>query len=368
MALTIFSAANEAEGTAQSRERAADYSLFREAARVIDKNAVFADGEIRWNGNARESIRTYLHERDAYSDYLTREEYSRFKEIQGNSYIGIGMEIEKARDGGIICFPLRSGPAWKAGVLPGDRLEKIGNVPVLGKSLFAVADMTRGKEGSRVDLTVRSEKGKAKRLTAIRSRITWGNVSKQRRGRFLLIWINGFDNDTKRDLEKALKGSSANTPLVIDLRGNRGGNLIAAIDSAELFLPKDATVFGIKTRSAAKFYRTFDRGPYALSPVYIWQDGKTASSAEVFTAALTNNGRAVSIGARSYGKGSRQDVIPLEDGSALVLTTGYLKTPAGELFNGRGLAPTYPLDAKSPGHAGYWIMTKKLFHNQESKR
>ena len=184
--LAIFPAICGAEGIQRDKASDADYRLYLEAVKKINKHAVFADEKIDWNGNARDSIGTYLHKKDAYSDYLTKEEYSRFKEIQRNNFVGIGMEIEKAPDGGILCFPLISGPAWDAGVSTGDRLEKIDGVPVRGKSLFGIAAMTRGRDGSRVDLTVRSEKGEEKRLAVIRSRITWESVSKQRRGDFSL--------------------------------------------------------------------------------------------------------------------------------------------------------------------------------------
>jgi carboxyl-terminal processing protease len=128
--------------------------------------------------------------------------------------------------------------------------------------------------------------------------------------------------------------------LILDLRGNAGGDFFAAIDAAMLFVPKGATIVSVRSRSGFRSYaNTMASAKAPLGRVFVWQNEGTASAAEVFLAALTENGGAVSVGRRSFGKGTRQDIIELHDGSALIMTTGILLTPQGVEYDGRGLPP-----------------------------
>ena len=336
--------------------------LYREAVSRIDEYAVFADPGTTGKEIAREGIGSYLHRMDPHSEYLTLQEFARFREVKANNYVGVGLEIEKAADGNILCFPLPSGPAERAGIRNGEILDKIEGISTRGKSLYTIAAMTQGRPGTRVKLAIRLGNGGVRDFIVTRSKIICDCVSVQREGGFQLIRIAAFTQESKYELEKSLKKTSKTRPLVIDVRGNRGGDLLAAMDSAGLFLKKGMIISTVRMRTKNIRQRADSDGAYSDSPIYLWQDGKTASSAEVFIAALTGNGRAVSIGIRTYGKGTRQDVIELSDGSALVLTTGYLETPGGAGFNKKGLEPGYPLGGKTPDTADYWTQTKKLIN------
>jgi carboxyl-terminal processing protease len=167
-----------------------------------------------------------------------------------------------------------------------------------------------------------------------------------------VLKIARFTTSTRSFVAAALKGWDAKQPVVIDLRGCGGGSFFGALDTAMLFLKEGAPIVTVTERGGAHAYastRTPDLGP---RPIFIWQDAHTASAAEVLTGALVDNGLAVSIGEPSAGKGTRQDIVELADGSALILTTGTMSTPRGFAFDHRGLTPTRPL-ARSSDTAAY---------------
>ena len=175
-----------------------------------------------------------------------------------------------------------------------------------------------------------------------------------------VIRLVGFAPGTRRELAELLSARAPGAPLVLDLRGNAGGDLHAAFDAASLFLARGAPIASVRARDGIHGYASTTDPLAALDGqrAVLWQDGATASAAEVFIAALTGNARAVSVGARSFGKGTRQDLIELSDGSALVLTTGHLRTPAGVEFDGRGLAPGHAVDGESL--AAYIDLTRRI--------
>jgi carboxyl-terminal processing protease len=175
-----------------------------------------------------------------------------------------------------------------------------------------------------------------------------------------IIRVAHFTRNTSGKMREILKSWSPETPIIIDLRGNGGGDLHAAIDCAMLFLKAGARIASIETRNGTTAYESKAGAVNLVTPVYLWQDEATASAAEVFIAALTDNGRAVSIGKRTFGKGTREEIIELSDGSALVLATGYLLTPRGIRYQGYGLEPTYVLPGDHPDTAEYLRKTEAL--------
>ncbi len=339
---------------------AKDLLLYLEAITRMREEASFLDLSTTREKLIQETLKSYLAQKDAFSDYLTREEYRKFKESQDDKYVGVGMEIEKDRDGKIVCMPYLSGPAKEAGISVGDQLKSIDGIPVDGKSLFAIASMARGKRGTEVDFIVLTKSGTEKRVTVTRSEVLGETVSQYWIGKRPIIKIFSFTRNTPEKLRRILSNWATDNPIVIDLRSNAGGDLYAAIDSARLFLEKGKKIVSLKTRNGAKIYESADGAINLSSPIYLWQDEATASAAEVFISALTENNRAVSIGKRTFGKGTKQDIIELSDGSALVLTTGELQTPRGASYQGYGLNPTHPLPEVSTKTAQYMTKVEEL--------
>ena len=337
-----------------------DILLYLEAITQIKQKASSLSPDVTRAQIVEQTLRAYLARKDPCCDYLTREEYRRFKESLDESYVGIGMEIRQDRDGRIICLPQPESPAARAGIAAGDQLKKIDGLPVDGKSLFAVAAMARGKPGTEVKFIIATKSGTEKPVRVTRSNVTLQSVSKRSVGGRPIIGVSHFTRDTSGKMRQALKSWQRDIPIIIDLRGNGGGDLHAAIDSAMLFLKEGKKIVSVETRNGTMDYESKAAAVDLTTPVYLWQDEGTASAAEVFLAALTDNDRAVSIGKWTAGKGTKEEIIELSDGSALILATGVLQTPRGSRYQGRGLKPTYELKDDPVDTMHYMIKVGEL--------
>lgn len=298
------------------------------------------------------SLKAYLKITDPFSAYLTPEEYDLFKSSQKNSYIGLGIEFDTDNLGRIVCFPYPEGAADKAGVLPGDILEVLDGNDVTDLSPLMVTAKSLGKEDSESVLKIfRKDRYSEFRIR----RVSPSPISLRLESQNEFAWIRflAFTSHTRQELQKILSEIEAGIPIILDLRGNPGGDLYAATDCATLFLEKDKTIVGFKSRAESKLYKNMTIPMNAKSPVYIWQDEGSAGASEVFIAAMVENGRAQSLGRKTSGKGIRQDIIELADGSALFITTAWLQTPDGDIFHNKGLDPTYPIEGQRIGTDQY---------------
>jgi carboxyl-terminal processing protease len=338
-----------------------DIFLFMEAITRIKNDDLFLDPAVNREEILRDTIKSYLPTIDPFSAYLSRDEYLKFKESLNENYAGIGMEIEKTANDEFICFPYPESPAERAGIKAGDRLKSINGMLVKGKSLFTVATLARDQIGTA--LVVITNNGVEKKVNIVRSKVRIEEVSRQWFGNFGVIRILSFTQNTKVRLKSII--DDWKKPIIIDLRNNSGGDLHAAIDAAMLFLEKAKPIVTVKSRSDLKTYESTNRGVNLTSPLYLWQNELTASAAEVFIAALTQNHRAVSIGKTTSGKGTKQDILELSDGSALVITTGYLLTPNGTEYQGRGLVPTYSLEKEHPQTEDYLAKLREVITMKE---
>jgi carboxyl-terminal processing protease len=337
-----------------------DILLYVEAVTQIkEKSSWLEDGSTRADVVAG-SIRAYLAQPGHCCDYLPRDAYRDFKESLKESYVGIGMEIKQDASGRIICLPHPDSPAAQAGIAPGERLLKINGVPMQGKSIFSVAAAARGRPGTEVAITVGMSSGAEKRVEITRSAVALESVSKRGADPWPIIRVSHYTRDTSMKMRELLAHWPRQVPIIIDLRGNGGGDLHAAIDSAMLFLATGKPIVSVETRKGTVVYDSRAGAVNLGTPVYLWQDEGTASAAEVFIAALTQNNRAVSIGKPTAGKATREAIVELSDGSALILATGKLLTPTGFWYQGKGLPPSYRLQARVMDTKAYLSKVKEL--------
>lgn len=166
------------------------------------------------------------------------------------------------------------------------------------------------------------------------------NFGVSREGDFLYVQMLLFDQDSKKNMKKAFKENTDAQGMILDLRGNSGGSLSAMTGIANMLID-GGIIISTKGNSedANKFYNAEEGDEFGGKPIVIIVDAETASSAEALTASLQEQGRAKVVGTRTYGKGSIQDLIKLNNGSELLLTTAYIVTPGGKELRDEGVMP-----------------------------
>jgi len=283
-------------------------------------------------------LRAYSHSIDDYTDYLTSQEYAAFLESTSSDYFGVQMDIQK-KDGSILLFPFKGGLAEKSRMQAGDELIAVDGSPVYGKSVYVVGAQIRGAEGLTVQLTLRSGQGIPRVLTLRRQKTNYESVNWKTTGATHFIEVSRFAKNTEEQLSHILNtiGADGKT-VVMDLRRNQGGSLRVAWECADLFLEKGTVLFKLRSRNETKEI-VAEQPQRTDSRVLLIQDGSTASAAEAFIAALTRNGRALSVGRKSFGKGLAQRFLPLPDGSALLLTYAEILMPDNVGYHNQGLEP-----------------------------
>lgn len=355
------SEANRPSGEPGSQGRGDTPPALMEALNTFKARGLFYEGTTPPVVVDPASLNRFLQHNDPSAVYLTPAEFAAFQVSQKANYIGVGMEIEKSESGEIVCSPIPGSPAQQAGIERGDRIEVIDGKPVTDQSVYFVASWLMGAGGTSVSIWIAKKGGGRRRVEVVRERIQTHSVTVETASGLTIVKIHYFDSGTKRQLQSALEGLQPASRLVIDLGDNPGGDLFKSIDAAMLFLEKEALIVSIKSRDTVQPYRSTTAAYYTASPLVIWQNENTASAAEVFIAALTENDRAISIGVKSYGKGTTQEVAELSDGSALIFSSGFLQTPKGKRYHQRGLKPTHALADDDTSKKAFLKETQRIF-------
>lgn len=275
---------------------------------------------------------------DPFSTYMPAEELSYFEEETEGEYVGIGVEIKITSGAIVIVRVLPQTSASDALLQPGDRITSIDDQPTSGFTLLRAVELMRGPEGSTVQIGIQSPSGEERILIMERRAVSVSPFPVQgisRGGTAYIRWTD-FTTGSADRLAAIVEALSVESPigLILDLRGNPGGLLDEAVNAAGIFLPPDALVCKIIDRTGTESieYRTAKSPASFDGPLTVVIDENAASASEVLAAALQESGRAVVVGRRSFGKGWVQNVFPLEDGSALRLSTARYYTPAGHTF------------------------------------
>jgi carboxyl-terminal processing protease len=285
------------------------------------------------------AMRGYVGDLDQFSRYFPASERTALDEDMSGTFPGIGIQFDPGPAGLLVTAVRRGGPADRAGLQPGDTIEKVGPVPVTGRERDAVVDMIRGPEGTVVELSVRpAAGGDARQVLATRAKVESDSVTAVRTFDGAppvgYVRLSQFTENTAPEARDALRGLQGRgaAAIVLDLRRNLGGVVQAAVDVASLFLPPETLVCTARSRDGVKEYRTRVKDgfePLAL-PLVVLVDEWSASASEILAGALQDHGRAVLLGTRTYGKFVMQTVVPLTlRGAAVRLTTARYATPHG---------------------------------------
>ena len=284
-----------------------------------------------------------LNHLDPYSRYAAPAEAASDTQRRNGS-AGLGIELTRTGSFFLVRAVADGSPAAAAAIRPGDLLLEIDGQPLDGADIGAANALIAGPESTQVTLTLRASQRGPRRVTLTRALFTPPTVFAQRQGDLLVIRITGFARDTAtalaREISRPQPPGHPALGLVIDLRGNRGGLLRQAVESAETLVPHGliASTAG-RDPQAARSYEANGTDLVPGLPVVVLVDGRTASAAEVLAAALADQRRAVVVGSATLGKGLVQTILPLPDGGALSLTWSRILAPLGWPLQALGVLP-----------------------------
>jgi carboxyl-terminal processing protease len=293
------------------------------------------------------AIRGMIADLDPHSAFLDSEEFNEIRISTSGEYSGVGIEVA-LQDGAIkVVTPIDGAPAARAGVLAGDTIVAIDEIPVDAKDLNDTIDRMRGKAGTSVKLTVaRHDEPKPLQFTLTRAAVQVHSVHQQLLEQSVgYVRISNFSETTELDLQRALltlrtENGAALRGLVLDLRNNPGGLLDAAVEVSDTFLDSGIIVTANGRAADAKF--EMDAKPGDMlggAPIVVLVNERSASASEIVAGALKDHQRATLVGRQTFGKGSVQTVVPLSDGHAIKLTTSRYFTPSGASIHQRGITP-----------------------------
>lgn len=290
--------------------------------------------------------------KDPYAAYLDPSAYRLLKDtMEGEGFGGTGLfaaneKTKEGREALLILEMAKDSPAQRAGLLGGDLIVAIDGVPVEKLGRRESRDRLRGLPGSVLKVTVlRPDEGRQFDVSMTREETRVPGVSQEllqhegRRIGYMKVWV--FGSSTSDEVASGLKALEAAGAqgLVLDLRNNGGGYVSAAVSISSHFLPKDSRIVSVEERSLPpRVYRTRADGRHRM-PLVVLINEWSASASEITAGALRDHGVATLVGTKSYGKGSVQKIVPMEDKSAVKLTTAHYRTPSGRDINGVGIAP-----------------------------
>jgi len=298
------------------------------------------------------AIRGMLSGLDPHSSYLDAEGYKDLQVGTSGEFGGLGIEVGM-EDGFVkVIAPIDDTPADRAGIKAGDIIIRLDTKPVKGLTLYQAVNIMRGKVGTPIMLTiVREGTEKPLEIKVVRDTIKVKSVKQKSLGDgFGYVRISQFQSHTGDSLTEALdklrKENKADLKgLVLDLRNNPGGVLNAAVEVSDAFLDNGLIVYtqGRVPDSELRFNAT----PKELlkgAPLVVLVNGGSASASEIVAGALQDHKRAVIIGTRTFGKGSVQTILPLQNNTALKLTTARYYTPSGRSIQAEGIQPDIVLE------------------------
>ena len=292
------------------------------------------------------AIRGMLSGLDPHSAYLEPSAFSDLQENTSGSFGGVGIEIGMENGFIKVIAPIDDTPAQKGGIQAGDLIIKLDDSPVKGMSLDQAIEVMRGEAGTDVTLTVvRVGEREPLAIKLTRDIIQVTSVKTlPLEDKYGYVRITQFQAQTGTDFSKGLKKlkeeSTDLSGLIIDLRNNPGGVLLAAVDVADQLIDEGLIVYTEGRSKAAEVEYIAKKGDDAEGiPIIVLIDGGSASASEILAGALQDHNRAVVMGTQSFGKGSVQNVMALDSENGLKLTTARYFTPNGRSIQAQGIIP-----------------------------
>ncbi len=332
----------EEDGRAQAYEKMALY------ARVLEqlRESYVEEDKITYEELVYGSLKGMLSSLDEYSQFLLPDEYDAMVEDTNGRFGGIGVVIG-LKDGQLtVIAPMEDTPGFLAGLLPGDRFIEIDGESAEHMDFSDSVKRMRGSPGTKISLKIyRPKTREVKEMEITRANIEVPSVKdaeliEEGIGYLRLTQFDEMTGSVLRKTLKELRGQGMQA-LIIDLRNNPGGLLAAAVEVCDLFMKRDMEIVSTRGRDGTATQTFLARSGQDVQeyPMILLVNGGSASASEIFSGAMQDHQRAILVGEKTYGKGSVQSVIKMDDGSAIRVTTAYYYTPKERLIHQKGIEP-----------------------------
>ena len=328
--------------TATTQDTYESLESFSKVLNLVQENYV---DEVDSQKAIEGAIKGMLATLDPHSSYMKPDDFKELQVETQGSFTGIGIEITMKDNILTVVSPIEGTPAFAKGIKAGDKIVKIGDEQTQDMSLMEAVKRLRGPKGSEVTISIyRKGWTDIKEITLIRDIIPIHSVkAKMLEPGYPYIHIANFQAQTTADFKKALANMEKEGKikgLILDLRNNPGGLLDQAVKIADIFIDEGVIV---STKGRVKeqntvFYAHANGGKYKFPLVVLVNEG-SASASEIVAGALQDHKKAVIIGAQTFGKGSVQTIIPMDNGAGLRLTTARYYTPSGRSIQATGITP-----------------------------
>jgi carboxyl-terminal processing protease len=336
----------EAKGRNDEASRQDAFEKFTKVVHTIEKYYV---DEIEINEIINKALDGLLSNLDAHSSYLDKKQFGEMQIKTSGNFGGLGIHVGM-RDGALtVIAPIEGTPADKAGIESGDIILKIDDKSTIGMNIDEAVDLMRGEPGSPIRITiVRKNMEKPFEVTLVRAVINIQSVyAKTYQGDILYLRITNFDANVATMLQKEISSRKAVTKgIVLDLRNNPGGLLDPAIQTVDLFIEEGIIVSQRgRVEKENKVFKASKRGSITDIPLVVLVNGGSASASEIVSGSLQDHHRAVIVGERTFGKGSVQLVMPLDEldkkkeRDAIRLTIARYYLPSGRTIQATGVEP-----------------------------
>ena len=289
---------------------------------------------------------------DKYSRYFTKEQYEDYLENVTGTFAGIGVTIQwnEETERIKVLSVIEDGPAYQAGILAGDEIDQVEGTPVSELGMDEAVKRIKGPKDTEVTVTVVREGQDPMEMTLTRKLIeedaaTWQMLD----GSIGYIQLSGFSGVAPKQFSQAMESLQEEDMkgLILDLRGNPGGQLNAVVEIADSLLPEGLVTY-TETRQGQRVEFTSDAETILDVPLVVLIDQDSASASEVLAGALRDHKAGVLVGTTSFGKGIVQTTYNLGDGSALKITMARYYTPNGDFIHGVGIEPDIQVDMEEP--------------------
>lgn len=340
--------------SAQAAEKNNVYQQMDLFVRVLEKVRLeYVEGDkVTYQELIYGALKGMLNGLDPHSEFMEPTKYEDLRNDTEGAYGGVGLVVSLRDSVLTVVSPMEDSPAFRAGILAGDQIIRIDGKSTEKLTMTDAVKRLKGEPGTTVTLTIsRSSVSQPQDFTLTRAVIKLDTVKDANGQRSFplsenkigYVRITQFGEQTTRDLEDALKKlkKQGMEGLILDLRNNPGGLLDQAVGVCELFVQRGALIVSTEGRapqSKAK-YRSRGRDQFPDLEIVVLVNGGSASASEIVAGCLQDRGRALIMGDQTFGKGSVQSIMPLQDGSALRLTTAKYYTPSDKVIHEKGITP-----------------------------